>query len=104
MIAHRTSAAIALMALLASAVAVAQAPPPASTDPGTPSTSSVPDSRDTMTNDTPPASSSSTSQAARDPKLDQCVSAEKAKNTGLSENQLRQKCMLKIASEQGKGH
>jgi len=99
MIAHRTSTVIAVMALLASAAAVAQTPPPASTDPGNTSATS-PNSQD-MTNS--PASEGASS-ATKDPKLDQCVSDEKAKNTGLSENQLKQKCMLKIAGDQGKAH
>jgi hypothetical protein len=105
MILHRTSVLVAAMALGASVFAVAQTPPPASTDPG--NTSSVPNPRDSVRNDTSAsdaASPSSGTQAAQDPKSEQCVSAEKAKNTGLSENQLKQKCMLKIASEQGKGH
>ncbi len=101
MITHRTSAVIAVLALLAAAVAVAQTPPPASTDPGNTSATS-PSSQD-MTN-TPAIEGASSSSAAQDPKLDQCVSDEKAKNTGLSENQLKQKCMLKIAGDQGKGH
>jgi hypothetical protein len=107
MIAHRTSAIVALMAFVASAVAVAQTPPPASTDPGNSSATSAPSPHDTMSNDTPTsngASPSSATKSAPDPKVEQCVSDEKAKNTGLSENQLQQKCMLKIASDQGKGH
>jgi hypothetical protein len=100
MTAHRTSAVIAVLALLAAAVAVAQTPPPASTDPG--NTSATSPSSD-MTK-TPASEGASSSSATQDPKLDQCVSDEKAKNTGLSENQLKQKCMLKIAGDQGKGH
>jgi cytoskeletal protein RodZ len=107
MIAHRTSAVIALLAFVASAVAVAQTPPPASADPGNSSATTVPNPHETMSNDTPTsngASPSSATQSAPDPKVEQCVAEEKAKSTGLSENQLKQKCMLKIASDQGKGH
>jgi hypothetical protein len=96
MIAHRTSAIIAVLALLASAVAVAQTPPPASTDPGNTSATS-PNPQD-MTN-TPASEGPSSSSVTQDPKLDRCVSDENAKNTGLSENQLKQKCMLKIAGD-----
>jgi hypothetical protein len=105
MMLHRTSAFVAIMALGVSAFALAQTPP--STDPGNASTNSLPNPHDSMTNDTPAstgASPSSATQSAQDPKLQQCLSAEKAKNTGLSENQLKQKCMLKIASDQGQGH
>jgi hypothetical protein len=95
------------MAFVASAVAVAQTLPPGGTDPGNSSATSVPNPHDTMTNATPTssgASPSSATQSAPDPRVEQCVSDENAKNSGLSENQLQQKCMLKIASDQGKGH
>jgi hypothetical protein len=32
-----------------------------------------------------------------------CMSAEKGKNSGLSDEQVKQKCMLQIASHQGQG-
>jgi hypothetical protein len=101
---HRTSAFVALIALAASAGAVAQTPPP-STDPGNTSANSS-NPHDSMPNATPANgdSSSPATQSARDPKLQQCLSAEKAKNSGLSENQLTQKCRLQITSEQGQGH
>jgi Flp pilus assembly protein TadD len=61
----------------------------------------------------PPASSSGMqnqnsgmqtgNSSANDPKLNDCISKEKAKNTGQSDNQVKQKCMLQIASHQGKG-
>ena len=106
MMLHRTSTFVALMALGVSAFALAQTPPP-STDPGNASTDSLPNPHDSMTKDTPAnagASPSAATQSAQNPKLQQCLSAEKAKNTGLSENQLKQKCMLKIAGDQGEGH
>jgi hypothetical protein len=103
MILHRTSAFVALLALGVSTVAVAQTPPP-STDPGNTGTSSVPNHRDSVSNTPANDGASSATQTAQDPKLQQCISAEKAKDSGLSENQLRQKCMLKLVGEQGQGH
>lgn len=45
--------------------------------------------------------SGSSDKVGQDPKMKSCMTSEKAKNNGLSEDQLKQKCMMQIASHQG---
>lgn len=97
----RRSTLIALTLCGLSAVALAQTQPQSSNPQASPPPASSTDTMPSSENSSAPPSSSAT--AANDPKLNGCVSSEKAKNTGLSENQIKQKCMLKIASAQGKG-
>jgi hypothetical protein len=54
---------------------------------------------------TPQSSSqqpSSDKMAAQDPKMKKCMASQKAKNDGLSDDQIKQKCMAHIMSHQNK--
>jgi len=94
---YRTTALVALLALGATANAFAQSTPPANST-MTPSSSSSPQTpNDSVSN------SSASKAASQDPKMKACISAEKGKNSGLSDEQVKQKCMMQIASHQGQG-
>lgn len=97
----RTSLLVALMAIGATSFAVAQTPPPASTAMPPASTTQA----DTPTSPPPASTDSQTASpeasAVPDAKLQDCIANEKAKNAGLTDNQLKQKCMLEIGSHQG---
>lgn len=101
MIRTRTSLLVALMALGATSLALAQTAPPASTSMPPASTTQP----DTPTSPPPAATDSQTAapeaSAVPDAKLQDCIANEKAKNSGLSDNQVKQKCMLEIGSHQG---
>ena len=66
---------------------------PSSPNPNGDESNSAPDTQD--------APAASADKSAQDPKMKACMKAEKAKNSGLDDNQLKQKCMLQIASHQG---
>jgi len=95
---YRTTALVAFLALGATANAFAQSTPPANST-MTPSSSSSPQTP----NDSVSNSSASKATSSQDPKMKACMSAEKGKNSGLSDEQVKQKCMLQIASHQGQG-
>ncbi len=97
----RSSALIALTLCGLSAVALAQTQPQASDPQTSPPRASSADSMPSSEDSATVPSNSATS--AKDPKLNACVHSEKAKNSGLSDNQIKQKCMLQIAGQQGKG-
>jgi hypothetical protein len=104
MLRHRTSALVALMAFSATTLALAQSTPPAnsSTSPTTSPSSPKPNGdENNSAPDTQDAPAASADKSAQDPKMKACMKAEKAKNSGLDDNQLKQKCMLQIASHQG---
>jgi hypothetical protein len=90
------------MALGATSLAVAQTQPPATTD-TPPANTAQPDATASPAPApaTTEAPSSSGTKAAKDQKLQSCIASEKAKNSGLSDDQVKQKCMLDIGSHQG---
>lgn len=94
----------ALVLVGATAFAAAQSTPPTnSTMP--PSNSSSPQTPAGGMNDgssNAAAPSGTGDKVGQDPKMKTCMTSEKAKNNGLSEDQLKQKCMMQIASHQGK--
>jgi hypothetical protein len=98
----RTTALAALVVLGATTLAVAQSTPPANSM--TPPNSSSPQapsggmSHDSSTTTTP---SGTGDKVGPDPKMKACMTSEKAKNSGLSEDQVKQKCMMQIPSHQG---
>jgi hypothetical protein len=98
----RTTALAALVVLGATTLAVAQSTPP--TNSMTPSNSSSPQAPSGGMNDdssTTAIPSGTGDKVGQDPKMKTCMTSEKAKNSGLSEDQVKQKCMMQIASHQG---
>ncbi len=103
MLKHRTTTLATLAALGASMMALAQnAPSTSATDANAPASEPQTSTKSdgASYNNSAPSSDSARMQ---DPKLASCISSEKAKNSGLSDNQIKQKCMLKIGSHQGTG-
>ena len=103
MIGYRNSGLVAVLALGAATLALAQSTPPAGNSPSNsnpPSSQTAPDSMSSGSDSMSPASSK------LDPKTKQCIASEKAKNSGQSDNQIKQKCMMQIGSHQGQdqGH
>lgn len=45
---------------------------------------------------------SSEKMGAQDPRMKKCMAAQKAKNDGLSDDQIKQKCMAHVMSHQDK--
>ena len=86
------------MALSATTLAAAQTAPPANTQSTEPSANS---SGNTTSEPAAASPAPADKMSAQDPKMKECLKAEKAKNSGLSDNQLKQKCMLQIGSHQG---
>ena len=105
MLRQRTSLLVALLAVGSTTLAMAQTAPASSNDPSYPSTQSTDpsaNSSDSTSSDAPAdRTAPADKMSAQDPKMKQCVKSEKAKNSGLSENQIKQKCMLQIGSHQG---
>ena len=100
---YRTTALAALMALGATTIGFAQSTSPANSS-MSPSDSSTPQaSNDSMRNGSSSSAvpSGASDKVGQDPKMKTCVTAEKAKNSGLSDNQVKQKCLMQIASHQG---
>ena len=97
---HRSSLLVALLALGAADLAVAQTQPPPSTD-TPPASTAQPEAATAPAPATTEAPSSSDANAAKDQKPQSCIASEKAKNSGLSDDQVKQKCMLDIGSHQG---
>jgi hypothetical protein len=99
----RTTALGALIALAATTLGVAQSTPPSNSTmtPSNSSTSHTPSGN--MNNDSSNATAPSNTgdKVGQDPKMKACMTSEKAKNTGLSDNEMKQKCMMQIASHQG---
>jgi hypothetical protein len=96
MLRHRISALVALMAFSATTLALAQTTPPAnsSTSPTTSPSSPKPNGdENNSAPDTQGAPAASADKSAQDPKMKACMKAEKAKNSGLDDNQLKQKCV-----------
>jgi hypothetical protein len=81
-------------------LAVAQTQPPPSTD-TPPASTAQPEAATAPAPATTEAPSSSDASTAKDQKLQSCIASEKAKNSGLSDDQVKQKCMLDIGSHQG---
>jgi hypothetical protein len=88
------------MALAATTLGVAQSTPPTNSTmtPSNSSTSQTPSGN--MNNDSTTPSNTG-DKVGQDPKMKTCMTSEKAKNTGLSDNEMKQKCMMQIASHQG---
>jgi hypothetical protein len=69
----------------------------------------VPDTQSTdanvngsVTSETPAGNNAPADKmSAQDPKVKQCVKSERAKNSGQSDSQIKQKCMLQVGSHQG---
>lgn len=98
----RTTALAALVVLGAMTLAVAQSTPPANSM--TPSNSSSPQAPSGGVNNdssTTTTLSGTGENVGQDPKMKTCMTSEKAKNSGLSDDQVKQKCMMQIASHQG---
>jgi hypothetical protein len=97
---NRATALVALMTLSATTIALAQstAPENSSMTPSNSSASQTPNGSRSTDSSTP---SGTNDKVGQDPKMKTCVTAEKAKNSGLSEDQIKQKCMMQIASHQG---
>lgn len=102
---YRTTALVALMALGATTIAFAQSTLPANSTMAPSSSSSTQTPNASMSNSSPSnATPSGTSdKVGQDPKMKTCMTSEKAKNSGLSDDQVKQKCMMQIASHQGQG-
>jgi hypothetical protein len=91
----KVSGLAALLLAMATTLAAAQGtPPPNSTM--SPGNSTAPSNTNgTMTND------GSNDKVGQDPKMKACMTSEKAKNTGQSDDQMKQKCMMQVGSHQG---
>ena len=104
MLRHRTLALVAFVAFCETTLALAQTTPPTDSSTSTTTSPSSPNPSDSMRNsapDTNGAPSASSARSAQDPKMKACMKTEKAKDSGLDDNQVKQKCMLQIASHQG---
>jgi hypothetical protein len=86
------------MAFGATTLALAQTTPPTNSSTSPTTSPSSPNPNGDKSNGAPAASAD---KSARDPKMKACMTAEKAKDSGLDDNQIKQKCMLQIASHQG---
>jgi hypothetical protein len=99
----RTMTLAAVLALGATTLGVAQSTPPTNSTmtPSNSSTSQTPsgDMNNDSSNATMPSDTGD--KVGQDPKMKTCMTSEKAKNTGLSDNEMKQKCMMQIASHQG---
>jgi hypothetical protein len=100
---YRTRVLLAFAALGATTFVFAQSTPPTDSaqSPSSPTSTQTPDdgmSSNSSPNSTPAGSSDKVGQ---DPKMKTCMTSERAKNNGLSDEQLKQKCMMQIASHQG---
>jgi len=99
----RTTALAVIVVSGATTLAVAQSTPPANSM--TPSNSSAlqTPSRGMNSESSITATPSGTGdKVGQDPKMKTCMASEKAKNNGLSEDQIKQKCMREIANHEGK--
>jgi hypothetical protein len=97
---QRTLGLMATFALLISAQAGAQTTPSSTSPPGP---SSSPPSSENQRNDraAPDGTAAADRAAANDPRLKRCIHDEKAKDNGVTDEQIKQKCLLHIASHQG---
>ena len=99
----RTTALAVIVVLDATTLAVAQPTPPAnSMTPSNLSALQTPSrgmNSESSITETP---SGTGDKVGQDPKMKTCMTLEKAKNNGLSKDQIEQKCMMEIASHQGK--
>jgi hypothetical protein len=73
----------------------------------TPSSSNSSSSSSGYSTHTSPSDSSmqqpsSEKMSAQDPKMKKCISAQKAKNSGMTDDQIQQKCMAHVMSHQNK--
>ena len=100
---YRTTALVALMALSATTIALAQSTPPANSTMAPSNSSSAQTPNDSMSSSSPSVSAGTSDKVGQDPKMKTCMTSEKAKNSGLSDDQVKQKCMMQIASHQGQG-
>jgi hypothetical protein len=93
------------MALGATAISFAQSTPPSNSTMAPPSSSSPQTRNDSMSTSPPSkaAPSGTSYTVGQDPKLKTCMASEEAKNSSLSDDQVKQKCMMQIASHQGQG-
>jgi hypothetical protein len=89
------------MAFSATTLALAQTTPPANSSTSPTTSPSSPNPNGDESNSAPDTQGAPADKSAQDPKMKACMKAEKAKNSGLDDNQLKQKCMLQIASHQG---
>jgi hypothetical protein len=102
---YRTMVLVGCAALGATNFVFAQSTPPANStmspsnaaSPQTPSNGTI---NNSSSNSTP---SGTSDKVGQDPKMKTCMTSEKAKNSGLSDDQVKQKCMMQIASHQGQG-
>jgi hypothetical protein len=104
MLRQRTSLLVALLAVGSTSLAMAQTAPPnnGASSPDTQSTDPSTNSNGSMSSEAPAdRDAPADKMSAQDPKMKQCVKSEKAKNSGQSDNQIKQKCMLQIGSHQG---
>jgi hypothetical protein len=90
------------VALGATTPLFAQSTPPANST-MSPANSATATPNDGMSNDSSvnPTAPSNSDKVGQDPKMKSCLTSEKAKNSGLSDDQVKQKCMMQIASHQG---
>jgi hypothetical protein len=70
---------------------------------GSPSSSSSGYGSQSSPNNSSMQQPSSDKMSAQDPKMKKCIAAQKAKNNGLSDDQIQQKCMAHVMSHQSKG-
>ena len=97
---YRTIVLVACAALGTTALVFAQSTPPANStmSPSNPTSTQTPS--DATSSNSSSNSAPSADKVGQDPKMKTCMKSEKAKNAGLSEDQLKQKCMMQIASHQ----
>jgi hypothetical protein len=93
------------MALGATTISFAQSTPPSNSTMAPPSSASPQTPNDSMSTSPPSkaAPSETSDKVGQDPKMKTCMTSEKAKNSGLSDDQVKQKCMMLITSHQGQG-
>jgi hypothetical protein len=102
---NRSTVLATLVLVGSTTVALAQSTPPANSTMPPPNSSSPQMPTGGISDDSSTAATPSGmgDKVGQDPKMKTCMTSEKAKNNGLSEDQLKQKCMMQIASHQGQG-
>jgi hypothetical protein len=100
---YRTIVLVACAALGTTTLVFAQSTPPANStmSPSNPASTQTPS--DSTSSNSSSTSTPSADKVGQDPKMKTCMTSEQAKNTGLSDEQVKQKCMMQIASHQGQG-
>ena len=92
-----------LIALGATSFAFAQSTTPSNSAMTPPNATSPQTPNGSMNDSSASMPSGGNDKVGQDPKMKSCMTSEKAKNTGQSDDQMKQKCMMQIGSHQGQG-